>query len=226
MRFYSSILIIFSCTRYRSRESLVQHASSNFVIPVVWPYVTSKSTLSSAQFFVLSFQTGFSLLRPHIFRNLICAICLLYCCWFAFIINCLGNLWILLVPTRSTAASCYIIILAEVIIWTNNEWWMARKRVYSQIATLSQVCIVIMFVMESHLKKLFSCLRRRPTLIEKIVHFSVSILVLDSERMVSLHLKHKILCSWFVAHHSYMTISVGGVSVFLWTLCSKIGLGL
>ena len=43
-------------------------------------------------FFVLSFQTGFSLLRPHIFKKLFCAICLLYCCWFAFIINCLGNL--------------------------------------------------------------------------------------------------------------------------------------
>ena len=213
MRFYRSILIVFSCTSYRSRESLVQHASSNFVIPVVWPYVTSSSTLSSPQFFVLSFQTGFSLdlLRPHIFNNLFCAICLLRCCWFAFIINCLGNLWILLVPTRSTAASRYIIILAEVIIWTNNEWWMAWKRVYAQMATLSQVCIVIMFVMESHLKKLFSCLRRRPPLMEKIVHFSVSILALDSERMVSLHLKHKILCSWFLSHHSCMTISV-----FLW----------
>ena len=114
-------------------------------------------------------------------------------------------------PPRSYSLDRCIIILAELIIWTNNEWWMARKRVYAQMATLSQVCIVIMFVMESHLKKLFSCLRRRPTLMEKIVHFSVSILVLDSERMVSLDLKHKILCSWFLSHHSYMTISV-----FLW----------
>ena len=184
----------------------MQHASSNFVIPVVWPYVTSSSTFSSAQFSVLSFQTGFSLLRPHIFKNLFYAICLLCCCWFAFIINYLGNLWILLVPTRSTAASCYIIILTEVIIWTNNEWWMARKRVYAQMATLSLVCIVIIFVMEGHLTKLFSCLRRRPTQIEKIAHLSVSILALNSERMVSLHLKHKILCSWFLSH--YMKISV------------------
>ena len=52
----------------------------------------------------------------------------------------------------------------------NNEWWMARKRVYVQMATLLWVCMAIMFVMESHLL---------------------------------LHLKHKILCSWFQSHHSY-----------------------
>ena len=40
-----------------------------------------------------------------------------------------------------------------------------------------------------------SWLRIRLTLIKKIVHFSVSILMLKSERMVLLHLKHKILCS-------------------------------
>ena len=208
MRFYRSILIIFSCS-FANRLCNTRRVILLFQLRDHTSHPIQRCLQHI--FFVLSFQTGFSLLRPHIFKNLFCAICLLYCCWFAFIINCLGNLWILLVPTRSTAASCYIIILAEVIIWTNNEWWMARKRVYAQIATLFQVCIVIMFVMESHLKKLFSCLRRRPTLIEKIVHFSVSILVLDSERMVSLHLKHKIFCSWFLSHHSYMTISV-----FLW----------
>ena len=48
-----------------------------------------------------------------------------------------------------------------------------------------------------------SRLRRRLTLINKIVHFPVSILMLNSERMVLLHLKHKILCSWFLSHHSY-----------------------
>ena len=35
----------------------------------------------------------------------------------------------------------------------------------------------------------FSWLRRRPTLIKKIEHFSVSIFLLYSERMVLLHLK-------------------------------------
>ena len=49
----------------------------------------------------------------------------------------------------------------------------------------------------------FSLLRRRLTLIKKIVHFSVSILMLNSERVVMLHLKHKILWSWFLSHHSY-----------------------
>ena len=54
---------------------------------------------------------------------------------------------------------------------------------------------------------------RRLTLIKKIVHFSVSMLMFwtseieisfwNSERMVLLHLKHKILCSWFLSHHSY-----------------------
>ena len=37
----------------------------------------------------------------------------------------------------------------------------------------------------------------------KIVQFSVSVLMLNSERMVLLHLKHKIICLWFLSHHSY-----------------------
>ena len=202
----------------------MQHTSSNFVIPVVWPYFTSSSTLPSTQFFVLSFQAGFSLLRPHFFKNLFCAICLLCCCWLAFIINYFGNLWILLVPTRSTAASCYIIILAEVIILINNEWWMARKRVYAQMATISQVCIVIMFVMESHLTKLFSCLRRQPTLIDKIVPFSVSIL--DVWYRYTWSIKSSALDFYRIVVQWQSVCFFCEVSVFLWTLCSKIGLGL
>ena len=50
---------------------------------------------------------------------------------------------------------------------------------------------------------LFSWLRTRLTLVKNIVHLSVSILMLYSERMVLLHLKHKILCSWFLSHHGY-----------------------
>ena len=38
---------------------------------------------------------------------------------------------------------------------------------------------------------------------KKIVHLSVSILMLYSERIVLLHLKHKILSSWFLSHHGY-----------------------
>ena len=49
----------------------------------------------------------------------------------------------------------------------------------------------------------FLMLRRGLTLIMKIVHFSVSVLMLNSECMVLLHLKHKIICSWFLSHHSY-----------------------
>ena len=47
---------------------------------------------------------------------------------------------------------------------------MARKRVYVQMATLSRVCMAIMFVMESHLAKQELKLK----LIKKIVHLSVS----------------------------------------------------
>ena len=66
----------------------------------------------------------------------------------------------------------------------------------TELATLSWVSTAIMFVMESHLTKqeLFSWLRRRLTLIKIIVHFLVSMLMLYSECMVLLHLKHKILC--------------------------------
>ena len=69
---------------------------------------------------------------------------------------------------------------------------MAMKRVYMyvQVVTLSWVCITTMFVVESLLtkQKLFSWLRRRLKLIKKIVHFSVSMLMLNSERMVLLPL--------------------------------------
>ena len=44
---------------------------------------------------------------------------------------------------------------------------------------------------------------RRHTLIKEILRFSVSILMFHSECMVLLNLKHKILCSWFLSHHSY-----------------------
>ena len=50
---------------------------------------------------------------------------------------------------------------------------------------------------------LFSWLRRGLILIMKIVQFSISVLMLNSERMVLLHLKHKIICLWFLSHHSY-----------------------
>ena len=70
---------------------------------------------------------------------------------------------------------------------------MAMKRVYMyvQVVTLSWVCITTMFVVESLLtkQKLFSWLRRRLKLIKKIVHFSVSMLMLNSERMVLLPLE-------------------------------------
>ena len=74
---------------------------------------------------------------------------------------------------------------------------MASKRVYVQMATLFWVGIAIIFVMESHLteQELFSCLRKQFTLIKKIVHFLLSMLMLHSEHMVLLHFKHKILCS-------------------------------
>ena len=74
---------------------------------------------------------------------------------------------------------------------------MARKTVHVLMATFSRVCIPVMFVMESHQtkQKLFSWLRRRPTLVKKIEHFSGSIFMLNSEPMVLLHLQHKILCS-------------------------------
>ena len=71
---------------------------------------------------------------------------------------------------------------------------MAMKRVYMyvhvQVVTLFWVCITTMFVVESLLtkQKLFSWLRRRLKLINKIVHFSVSMLMLNSERMVLLPL--------------------------------------
>ena len=57
------------------------------------------------------------------------------------------------------------------------------------MATLSWVCLVIMSVMESHLT--FLVVWRRLKLIKKIVHFSVSELTSNSDRMVFLHLKHK-----------------------------------
>ena len=70
---------------------------------------------------------------------------------------------------------------------------MAMKRVnmYVQVVTLFWVCITTMFVVESLLikQKLFSWLRRRLKLIKKIVHFSVSMLMLNSERMVLLPLE-------------------------------------
>ena len=70
---------------------------------------------------------------------------------------------------------------------------MAMKRVYMyvQVVTLSWVCITTMFVVESLLtkQKLFSWLRRRLKLIKKIVHFSVSMLMLNSDRMVLLSLE-------------------------------------
>ena len=70
---------------------------------------------------------------------------------------------------------------------------MAMKRVYMyvQVVTLLWVCITTMFVVESLLtkQKLFSWLRRRLKLIKKIVHFSVSMLMLNSERMVLLPLE-------------------------------------
>ena len=69
---------------------------------------------------------------------------------------------------------------------------MAMKRVYTyvQVVTLFWVCMTTMFVVESLLtkQKLFSWLRRRLKLIKKIVHFSVSMLMLNSERMVLLPL--------------------------------------
>ena len=69
---------------------------------------------------------------------------------------------------------------------------MAMKRVYMyvQVVTLFWVCITTMFVVESLLtkQKLFSWLRRQLKLIKKIVHFSVSMLMLNSERMVLLPL--------------------------------------
>ena len=87
-------------------------------------------------------------------------------------------------------------------LWTalpKNEWWMA---------TLFWVCIAIMLVKERHLTKqeFFSWLGRRFALIKKMVHFWVSMLMLNSERIALLHLKHKILCSWFLSHHSYSDI--------------------
>ena len=55
------------------------------------------------------------------------------------------------------------------------------------MATLSWVCMAIMFVMESNLAKQELKLK----LIKKIVHLSVSELMSNSDRMVLLHLNIK-----------------------------------
>ena len=118
--------------------------------------------------------------------------------------NCLGNSRIL-VPTRSSASSCCIITLAEVIIWTNNEWWMVRKTVYVQMATFSRVSIPVMFVIESHQtkQKVFSMAKKTTHINQEnraLLRFNFHVKYI---KMVLLHLKYKILCSWFLWHNSY-----------------------
>ena len=99
---------------------------------------------------------------------------------------------------------------------------MKRVYMYVQVVTLFWVCITTMFVVESLLtkQKLFSWLRRRLKLIKKIVHFSVSMLMLNSERMVLLHLKHKSFAldfyriivsqtsfiTWLLSQHHILTL--------------------
>ena len=96
-----------------------------------------------------------------------------------------------------------------VTVLPNNEWWMARKRVYVQNWQLSSGFAL------SHLTKqyLFSSPRKRLILIKKILHFSVSILMLNSDRMVLLHSKHKILCSWFLSHSSYSDVIYHAIEI-------------
>ena len=81
----------------------------------LYSFIACKTLIYFVSFFLVTsvscsrlFYTILFYFRLLYFGFLSDVICLLYCCWFAFTINCFGNPWILLVPTRSTAAPCVI----------------------------------------------------------------------------------------------------------------------
>ena len=81
---------------------------------------------------------------------------------------------------------------------------MARNRVYVQMATLSRVCIAIMWNGKPPDKVVAFLMAKKTTHTTQenraVPSFNFDV---NSERMVLLHLKHETYCSWFLPHYSY-----------------------
>ena len=121
-------------------------------------------------------------------------------------IGALCNFFTWLLPREKITFNLAIvaIILAEVILWTNNEWkivnnssqWWVMDGKEESLGTDGNSFLGLH---GHHIRNgeppskagTFLAVWRRLKLIKKIVHFSVSQLMSNSDRMVFLHLKHK-----------------------------------